>query len=53
MTATLCDDTACALGEGPLRHPERGHLFWFGVAGMSLLTRTGGGTRRWRFPRRR
>ena len=29
-------DTACALGEGPLWHPERSELFWFDILGKTL-----------------
>lgn len=39
------DDTACALGEGPLWHPERGQLVWFDILGKRLLTREGSATR--------
>lgn len=30
------DDHACALGEGPLWHPERNALFWFDILGKTL-----------------
>lgn len=50
MTArsvTVFDDTPCALGEGPLWHPERGQLFWFDILGKRLLTRQNGIPRHW------
>ena len=31
------DDRICALGEGPLWHPERQELFWFDILGKTLL----------------
>jgi len=39
------DATRCALGEGPLWHPERETLYWFDILGKKLLT-TG---RHWQF----
>ena len=33
--------TVCALGEGPLWHPERAQLFWFDILGKRLLSREG------------
>ena len=27
----IFDDAQCALGEGPLWHPEREQLFWFDI----------------------
>ena len=33
------DDTACALGEGPMWHPERGELFWFDILGKRMFSR--------------
>ena len=39
------DDTRCALGEGPLWHPEREQLFWFDILSQRLLTRDRGKTR--------
>lgn len=39
------DQTPCALGEGPLWHPERGQLFWFDVLGHRLHFRESGKTR--------
>ncbi|WP_425039241.1 SMP-30/gluconolactonase/LRE family protein [Primorskyibacter sp. S187A] len=32
------DDRICALGEGPLWHPERAQFFWFDILGKRLLT---------------
>ena len=32
------DATRCALGEGPLWHPERKTLYWFDILGKKLLT---------------
>ena len=44
----IFDDQACALGEGPLWHPERNALFWFDILGKTLHCK--GETRRsWRF----
>ena len=43
-------DVLCALGEGPLGHPERKQLFWFDILGMRLFAKghdnSGGG---WQF----
>lgn len=36
--SALHDPRICALGEGPLWHPERGQLFWFDILGKRLLT---------------
>jgi sugar lactone lactonase YvrE len=47
--STVFDDTPCALGEGPLWHPERGQLFWFDILGCRLHTRAPGATRSWSF----
>lgn len=33
------DETACALGEGPMWHPERGELFWFDILGKRMFSR--------------
>jgi sugar lactone lactonase YvrE len=33
------DDHVCALGEGPLWHPEREALFWFDILGKTLHCR--------------
>ena len=47
--ATTFDTTHCALGEGPLWHPERGQLFWFDINAGRLHTRTGEEARHWDF----
>lgn len=36
----IYDDTICALGEGPLWHPQRQQFFWFDIIGMRLHTKT-------------
>lgn len=43
------DDRVCALGEGPLWHPERQQFFWFDILGNRLLTRTDAGPHAWQF----
>ena len=43
------DDRPCALGEGPLWHPERGQLFWFDILSRRLLTRDTDGSNAWQF----
>lgn len=45
----IYDATPCALGEGPLWHPERGQLYWFDILKRRLLTREAGETRTWTF----
>ncbi len=35
----IYDDTQCQLGEGPLWHPLRKHLFWFDILGKRLHTK--------------
>ena len=47
--ATLWDDRACALGEGPLWHPTRKQLFWFDILGQKLLSQTDSGPAEWHF----
>lgn len=47
--AEVFSATACALGEGPLWHPERQQLFWFDILGKALLTVEEGQERRWTF----
>ncbi len=45
------DDRICALGEGPLWHPERQSLFWFDILGKRLYLRDGNAVRTWDFDR--
>jgi len=47
--ASPVSSTACALGEGPLWHPERGQLFWFDIDAHRLYTREDGIERHWQF----
>ena len=35
----IYDDRACALGEGPLWHPQRQELFWFDILGKQLISK--------------
>ncbi|WP_099827730.1 SMP-30/gluconolactonase/LRE family protein [Oceaniglobus indicus] len=49
MSIAVFDPTPCALGEGPLWHPEREQLFWFDIIGKRLLTRDGDAARHWQF----
>ncbi len=35
----IYDDRACALGEGPLWHPERKMLFWFDILAHRLMSK--------------
>lgn len=32
----IFDDRVCALGEGPLWHPQRGALYWFDIHAKTL-----------------
>lgn len=43
------DDRPCALGEGPLWHPERQQLFWFDIVNKRLMTRDANGPQSWDF----
>lgn len=43
----IFDDTQCALGEGPLWHPDRGELFWFDILSKRLHIKG----RHWQFAR--
>ncbi len=47
--SAIYDDRPCALGEGPLWHPERRQLFWFDILGKSLMTQENGEPRSWQF----
>ncbi|SFR00956.1 SMP-30/gluconolactonase/LRE family protein [Poseidonocella sedimentorum] len=47
--SAVFDPTPCALGEGPLWHPERGELFWFDILGKRLHARKGAAARQWQF----
>ncbi len=47
--SVIFDDRICALGEGPLWHPECEQLFWFDILGKRLLTRDATGPREWAF----
>lgn len=49
MTPEIFDDCPCALGEGPLWHPERHQLFWFDILGKRLVTRQGANRQIWQF----
>lgn len=49
MTATVYDNRQCALGEGPLWHPQRKQLYWFDILGNRLLTVENGEQRHWQF----
>jgi sugar lactone lactonase YvrE len=49
LASDVFDDRICALGEGPLWHPDRGQLFWFDILGKRLLTRTDRGPAQWDF----
>lgn len=42
------DDHPCALGEGPMWHPERGELFWFDILGKRMFAK-GAQRRDWQF----
>lgn len=41
------DARACALGEGPLWHPDRQELFWVDITGKRILSRAGDTARDW------
>jgi len=49
MTVELFDARQCALGEGPLWHPERGQFFWFDILGKRLLSQDASGPLEWAF----
>ncbi len=47
--STIFDNRPCALGEGPLWHPERKQLFWFDVVGKRMLSQADGDPLEWQF----
>ena len=47
--SVIYDARRCALGEGPLWHPERAQLFWFDILGKRLLSRDGDRPLDWSF----
>ena len=49
MTSSIFDERVCALGEGPLWHPQRKQLFWFDILGNVLHTQNNKGPMRWHF----
>lgn len=49
MRAEVFDTRICALGEGPLWHPEREQLFWFDILGKRLHTVCDGAAQHWQF----
>jgi len=49
MTARVFDNRPCALGEGPLWHPERHQFFWFDILQNRLLSRDGNKALQWQF----
>lgn len=42
MTVKILDSTPCALGEGPLWHPENKVLYWFDILGQTMHSSEGG-----------
>lgn len=49
MSVAVFSDIPCALGEGPMWHPERAELFWFDILGKRLHAKGAGGARHWQF----
>ncbi|MEM9796822.1 MAG: SMP-30/gluconolactonase/LRE family protein [Pseudomonadota bacterium] len=49
MKFDIYDERVCALGEGPLWHPERQQLFWFDITGQRLLSREGDAPITWQW----
>ncbi|WP_170790001.1 SMP-30/gluconolactonase/LRE family protein [Ruegeria lacuscaerulensis] len=47
--STVFDDRPCALGEGPLWHPQRKQLFWFDILGKRLMTQVDSAPVEWQF----
>lgn len=52
IAVRIYDDRVCALGEGPLWHPERKQLFWFDITGRKLLSRDADRPLEWRWEER-
>jgi len=48
----IFDDRKCALGEGPLWHPQRNQLFWVDILGNRMLSQTPEGPQEWHFAER-
>jgi len=49
MSDLVFDHRQCALGEGPLWHPERQQLFWFDIINKKMLSQTGDHPHAWQF----
>jgi sugar lactone lactonase YvrE len=49
VSVAVFSDTRCALGEGPMWHPERAELFWFDIIGRRLHAKGAGRERHWQF----
>lgn len=49
MTDTIFDHRQCALGEGPLWHPERKQLFWFDINNKKMLSQSEDKVHAWQF----
>mgnify|MGYP005846874811 CR=1 FL=1 len=49
MSVSVFSDIRCALGEGPMWHPERAELFWFDILGKRLHAKGAGDARHWQF----
>ncbi len=47
---TAFDSRPCALGEGPMWHPERRQLFWCDITRSRILSRDGDQQLAWDFP---
>jgi len=49
MTARVFSESVCALGEGPLWHPQDNALYWFDILGKRLFRSDGSDERSWAF----
>ncbi len=49
MSVEVFSATRCALGEGPMWHPERAELFWFDILGQRLYAKGAGSEMHWQF----